>query len=265
VRRKRPDSLDAWDAWQRARSCQDTGEWDMVDTWLRRSIELDPRFGLPRAFRAMYLFTAATGGRLRYQDGLAEAEAEGRAAIRLDPDGPEGHAILSMCREGVRDWTGAMHSAARAIELGPSVWLAHCAMTMAYMGLRRFGETERQVETMQQISPRGAGRRVCLMLTANLRFLRGDFERAAAGAEALITASPFNPQPYWILLASLGHLGRRAEAAAPLARWLAAAPGQAAQYAELGIPWMEKEDSDLAMLGLRAAGWDGGLGIVPLP
>jgi adenylate cyclase len=257
VRRKRPESLDAWEAFHRARSCQDAGEWDMVDTWLRRSIELDPRFGLPHAFRALYLFTTATAGRMGFRDGMAEAEDESRAAIRIDADDANGHAILSMCRANSRDWTGALYSATRATELGPSNWLPHCAMAMAHIGLRSFDRSERQVETMHQIGPRGSGHRVCLMLMANLQFLRGDYAAAAVGAEALITASPFNPQPYWILLASLGLLGRRAEAAGLLARWQEAAPGQSVVYAEMGIPWMAKEDSDLAIEGMRAAGWKG--------
>jgi len=260
VKRKHADSLDAWEAWQRAKSCQDIGDWDTVDAWLQRSIALDPRFGPPHAFLAFSLWSKAARGQGSFQDGRAAAEAESRVAVRLDPDDPDGHAVLGLCRTGLRDWIGAMHSTSHAVELGPSAWLPRCATIFACMGSRLLDEAGRQIEAMQQISPRGAGRRVCLLLAAHLQFLRGDYQSAARRAEALIAASPFNPHPYWILLASLGFLGRHAEAAVPLARWLASAPGQAAQYAELGIPWMGKEDSDTAMAGMRAAGWDGAKG-----
>jgi len=256
ILRKRPDSLDAWEAWQRARSCVDVEDWDGVGAWLRRSMELDPEFAPPHGLRGFVVWSAAVAGRIAFKDGQAAAETESRIAIRLDPDDPLGHTMLSISTHGIRDWAAAERSAVRALELGPTFWAAHGAMTMTMAGLRRYADAARHLELAKQINPRGFGRRVNAMLTAHLQFLRGEYALAAVAAESLIAANPENVNPYWwILPASLGHLGRGADAAAPLARWIAAAPGQVAQFRELGIPWAAAEDSDRAMAGLRKAGW----------
>lgn len=256
--RKRPESLDAWEAWQRARSGIEAEDWPAVDTWLRRSMELDPGFASPHASRAYFLWSAATSGRLNFHEGRDLAEAASRHAIRLDPDDSFGYATLALCRDGVRDWAGGLHNARRALELAPNSQRPHGAMTFTLAAIGRFDEAAYHLELARKLNPRGTGRRLNLVLSAHLEFLRGDYERSAMAAETLIAASPDNANPYsWILPASLAYLGRQDEASAALARWLAASPRQAAQFAALGVSWTAPEDSDRAMAGLRMAGWKG--------
>jgi hypothetical protein len=59
------------------------------------------------------------------------------------------------------------------------------------------------------------------------------------------------------LISSLGHLGLRDEAQAPLTRWIAIAPQQSAMFAEIGLPFIHPQDMDRIREGLRAAGWNG--------
>lgn len=257
LQHKHPDSMDAWEAWQHARSYFDSEEWDSIDPSLRRSIALDPGFAPPHAARAFLLYALALDGQLPFHAARSEAEEESRIAIRLAPREPTGHAALSMCLGSVRDPVGSLHSARRAVELGPSSWTAQIAMSLALIGMREFDAAAEHVAHLHRIGPRGAARRTTLMLDAGLLFLRGEYSRAADAAAALIAAYPAYGHAYRVLLAALGHLGRDEEAAGPLARWVAIVPGQTAQLAELGIPWWHPEDSARAVAGLRAAGWTG--------
>jgi TolB-like protein len=255
--RKRPDSLDAWEAWQRAKAHWDAREWESAELLLSRSIMLDPRFAPPHSERALHLWAAATAEWLPIRETRAKAEAEAREAIRLDPADAVGHAMLSMCKGGVRDTVGAVQIAERAVELGPSVWLARCAMIVAQMGARRFDEAALHLEVLHQIVPRGGNRRKTIELRALLHFLRGEYDIAASVAEGVIAAQPDYPHAYWMLLASLGHLGRRDRTEILMSRWHGVAPRLSAQLAELGVSWLSLEDSNRVLQGLRAAGWDG--------
>lgn len=257
LQRKHPDSMDAWEAWQHARSHFDAEEWDRIDPWLHRSIALDPGFAMPHAARAFLLHALAVDGHRPFHATLSEAEEEGRTAIRLSPNEPAGYAALSMCLGATRNLAGSLHNAMQALELGPSNWTAQIALSLALFGARAFDAAAEHIACLHRIGPRGAARRTTLMLGAGLHFLRGDYISAMDAAATLIAAYPAYGHPYRVLLASLGHLGRREEAAAPLARWLAVVPGQVAQLAALGIPWWHPEDSDRAVAGLRAAGWTG--------
>jgi TolB-like protein len=257
VLHKRPASLDAWEAWQRSKSLREAGEWDSADLLLRRSMTLDPGFAPPHAERALYLLAAAMAEWLPIRETCAEAEAEAREAIRLDPADAVGHAVLSVCKACVRDAVGALHIAARAIELGPSVWPARIAMVIAHMVSRRLEEAALHLQILRQITPRGFSRRKTLELTALLHFLRGEYEMAATVAEGVIAAQPDYPHAYWMLLASLGHLGRQDKTQILMSQWNSAAPRLSAQLAELGVCWIALEDSNRVLQGMRAAGWDG--------
>jgi TolB-like protein len=255
--RKRPENMDAWEALQRAKSSFDDEEWAKAHAWFRHSIELDPDFAPPHAERAFFLYAEIMAGRVPYEATLAEAEAESRQAIRLDPNDPTGHAAMSMCRVGVRDWTAAVRWASRAVELGPSAWLGHCAMTLARASTGELDEMARHVEMLRQISPRGTGRRVTMLMDTRLHYLRGDYARTATIAMALLSEHPKHANTHFMLIAALAHLGRLDEAAAWLASWHRAAPGQAALFAARGgIPWWPAKSSNLLIEGLRKAGWD---------
>ncbi len=255
--RKWPGSLDAWEAWLRARWCVDVEEWESGDRLLRRSIELDPGFALPRAERGYLLYLSATGGRLPFREALAEAEAESYEAVRLDPNGPLGHAVLSFCRFAAGKSESAMRHAAIAERLGPSVWHTQCSMIIGAMRVHNYAAVEQHLATLRKINPSGSGRRVTMMFSASLHLIRGDYDLAAVEAGALVASNPKYPTPYWILISSLGHLGRRDDARTPLAQWVAMVPRHSAMLSEVGMPSVAPEDSRRILAGLRAAGWNG--------
>lgn len=256
--RRHPDNMDAWDALQHARSLADAGDWVGVDTWFRRAIELDPGFAAPHAERAFCLWSAGLLGRMPFDAMRAEAEAESWQTVRLDPGDPAGYAMFAGCRCGVRDWEGALRNAARAVERGPSAWLPHWAMVMAHSGAGNLEIAARHVDALHRIGPRDTGRKVARLMDVLLRFQQSDYRRTADQAAALLDDYPDYAYPQFMLVAALGHLGARDDAASALVRWLRVAPGQAALFAEKdGVPWWSRESSDQAMIGLRNAGWQG--------
>jgi hypothetical protein len=197
-------------------------------------------------------------GRQPYEETLTEAEAESLLAIRLDPNDPHGHAALSMCRVGARDWTGAVQHAARAIELGPSGWLSHCAMTVARASTGEVEPMAHHVDMLRQIIPRGAGRQWTMVMDMRLRLLRGEYEQSAAIGAGLLAERPGHTNAHFMLIASLVQLGRLDEAVAWLARWRKAVPDQSAMFAaHQAIPWWPAESSSFVIERLRKAGWEG--------
>jgi hypothetical protein len=130
-------------------------------------------------------------------------------------------------------------------------------MVLAQMVARRFDEAGQHLEVLRQITPRGFSRRKTLEITALLHFLRGEYDRAAAVAQGVVAAQPDYPHAYWILLASLGHLGRQDKTHILMSQWHATAPHLSAPLAELGVSWLSLEDSNRVLQGLQAAGWYG--------
>jgi len=133
--RKPPESLDAWEAYQR-------GLWHMgrigvpdneeAKSFFRRAIELDPRFAPPHA----ELVAAILRGAIMYQTtGLAEAVNEviplAQKAISLDPLAPAAHISigLTLWAQGDRADRPVVvqqrHSCSRHNDCQPRAWVAH--------------------------------------------------------------------------------------------------------------------------------------------
>jgi hypothetical protein len=116
---------------------------------LHRSIELDPAFALPHAERGYLLYLSATGGRLPYREALTEVEAESYEAVKLDPTGPLGHAVLSFCRFAADNSGSAMHHAVLAEKLGPSVWHTQCSMIIGALRDHNYAAVEQHLATLR--------------------------------------------------------------------------------------------------------------------
>jgi tetratricopeptide (TPR) repeat protein len=149
-----------------------------------------------------------------------------------------------------------LHHGRHAVELSRGCWYGQVAPAYAMLGLRRFDESGRALETASLIAPRG---RIVRLTGGVLHFMRGDYEQTARVEEALIESEPSYPHSYWVLLASLGQLRAHEKALACMARRLALAPEQVRMIADVGVPWFGPEDRERFMTGFRATGWNAGM------
>ena len=88
-------------------------------------------------------------------------------------------------------------------------------------------------------------------------YLSSEYDAAVAAAKRAVRANPDFPLAYRWLAASLGQLGRTAEAQEALQKAIAVAPASFDMYVRRRVPWHRQEDYDHMLDGLRKAGWNG--------
>jgi tetratricopeptide (TPR) repeat protein len=161
-RRKRPDSLDAYDHYLRAlphMARMTPKEVRLGAEHLERALELDPDY--PAAHALLALSHEIQFG----QDGFAESDraaglAHARAAIRSDTDDAGSLAIAALVVAHLeRDFETASHAVDRALRVNPACTTA-------------------------------------LFFAAHIKSFRGDFEPAEEHARKALRLSPFDPWSY---------------------------------------------------------------------
>jgi adenylate cyclase len=122
--RKPPESLDAWEAYQR-------GLWHMArfgakdneaaKSFFRRAIELDPNFASAHAQLALAIcYGASTYQVMSIAQALDEALPVAQRAIALDPLCSAGHISMSSARHFQGDEEGALAAARQALAISPN-------------------------------------------------------------------------------------------------------------------------------------------------
>jgi len=183
---------EAYDAYLRGRALLvNYTEANMKDAiaQFERAIALDDRYALARAGLA----TACAWFSVRYayeQDAIAwgkRAEREARAA--LDGDGMLGDAHFAIASAagtlyGNFDWQRLLAESARALELDPTLDLAHVARMRSYYHLGEFAAALREADLARQLNP--APNVEADRLEVAVHLFSGNFERARSLATALL-------------------------------------------------------------------------------
>jgi adenylate cyclase len=258
ARRKPPDSLDAWESYQR-------GLWhlfqytqaDMVEAigFIEQALERDPNFAPAHAGLCFALYYLVLSGASDDRDGdIDRAYREGKRAVMLDAADPFAHVVLGRVHSIMGEHDSAIQSCDRAIDLNPSYAMAHFGRAHSlWMSGRPAKALESNAEALR-LSPRDptlwafmASRSIALTL----------LERYD---EALDWAQRALQQPNTALfghvakLAALGQLGRTEEAADALERMLRYRPGVTLAFVREVLPITDPECRERFEAGLRKAG-----------
>ncbi|MEO6012062.1 MAG: winged helix-turn-helix domain-containing protein [Devosia sp.] len=243
ARRKRPDSLDAYDLYLRALPLtysMDAADYGVALDLLRRAIALDPGFALAQAHAAWVIEKRLTWGLAPIgPDDKGECLALVRAALLADPTEPIVLAVagwLSLVIDG--DVETALGALRRAAAANPN--------NLIVLGLWGFGnflagdmdEAALTFERALRLSPNAPDVYGWLSGMGTTHLLRGDFEAAIEwGLKSLATYNEW-PMTYWSLIPAYAHLDRMDEARAALGRLLAIAPNSRASAIALnpGVP-----------------------------
>lgn len=256
--RKAPESLDAWEAYQRGLThlFRFTSDADIerAREFFCNSVTSDPTFAAAYAGLSMtYMRDVIWSAR---SSPLSLAESWARKGIEIDANDSEAQAALShsMCFAG--RYEDALRQALLALDVNPSSSWANYAKGQALLFSGRPSEAREPLLMALRLDPRGPITVHFMMLLMVSCYFERDYVRAAEAGRRLVANYPDPPQPYRFLAASLGQLGRIDEARDALLKAMAN-PDVFRGYVSKRPPWYRLEDYEHILDGLRMAGWKG--------
>jgi adenylate cyclase len=222
ARRKPPDSLDAWESYQR-------GLWHLYQytpddirqgvVFMEQAVARDPEFAPAHAGLAFALYMQVHDGVSTDRKGdLRRAYSAANSAVRLDGSDPFAHTALGRVYNIGGDHEAAIQHCERAIILNPSSANAHFGRARALWMSGRAEEALSSIDEAMRLSPRDpmmtafmASRSIVLTLLGRDEEALDWARRAVRQPNAVVFASIAE-------LAALGRLGRPDDAAVALAR-----------------------------------------------
>jgi TolB-like protein/Tfp pilus assembly protein PilF len=227
VKRKRPESLDAYDLVLKAQLDVDSGIPERVTTalvFLERALALDPNYALAHACAAVCHHCLFLRGGLR-EESRAASIRHAEAAILHGQDDALAltFAGFSIGMDG-HNRAAAFAAFEAALAVSPSSARTYIfgSVILAFAG-----EAERAIEWGERgmrLSPFDPWAFSAFHALTLGHFHRGRYETAADAAHKAVQSNPAFSFSYMLLAASLAKLGRRKEAKAAAARVLELQP-----------------------------------------
>jgi tetratricopeptide (TPR) repeat protein len=216
ARRKRPESLDAYDLYLRALPFAYTSmpqDAERALSFLERAIALEPDYAVAHAIIAWCHEQRYLRGGL-FEEAKTTALRHARLAIAAGGDDAGALAIAGLVIGFLdpRDYEGALDAFDRSFALSNSSALALglSALTRAWHG--ESAMAIEQAELALRLSPFDPLTNQRYMAITIAHFVAGRFEESAVAANRSVQAnSRFSP-PYWMRAAALAKLGRIDEA-----------------------------------------------------
>jgi adenylate cyclase len=253
VLRKPPDSLDAWEAYQR-------GVWHFnrysseenatALTFFRQAIARDPNFAPGHYGYALAsqwdIWHFSTRPLIEVQ-GTPRKEAH--LAASLDDKDAMGHAVLAHMLMWGSEWEAAIAEARTAFALNPNsaFVISMLGCVLGFGGYRE--EALARLQQAMRASPHDPLTWLWTLWTGMMYFLSHRFDAAMDTYRQVIHLRPSYSQGQVLLAASLAHLGRIDEARKVLKH----ARTQAQDARFQNPPWLKPEDNALRLEGIRLA------------
>ena len=221
ARRKPPDSLDAWDLYQR-------GLWHFYGRPTRDSVaeakrlferacDRDSGFAAAYADLAWAHTISVTLGLTDNSDAsLEEAVRSAEKAVALDARDPGARVALGRVYLLRLAHDRAIAEMQAALELNPSFARAYNGLGMALLFGGRPEESIPQFETAIRMNPRAPNSWTNPQMLAHAHLNMGQYEKAMEWSEKAVQQPNAPFMPFVIATAILGHLGRIDEASAML-------------------------------------------------
>jgi DNA-binding SARP family transcriptional activator/Tfp pilus assembly protein PilF len=223
---------------------------------INRALQTDPDNTMVSAWAAhWHVYYVGQGWSTDPARAYSIAQKHALNAIRLDPENAEALGIYAhMCSFLDKDFDSALHYFDRALQVNPNlafIW-ALSALTYCYIG--EPDVALQQLARHRDLSPMEPYPSLFDNPYAIAHVIKGDYEQAAALGRRVTKARPEFVNGYKPLIAALGHLGRRDEAALYVEKLRTLEPNFTVQrFAEM-YPFKHESDRERYMLGLRLAG-----------
>jgi adenylate cyclase len=200
------------------------------------------------------MMSASIFSQMTITEGCLLGEPLVRKAIALDEYDVEARARLALTALLQGDLEGAFEEAEQVLSVN-----RHCAdalgvkgAALVYSGRREEGRAA--LQRYLRLSPTDPARPIRLSQVATSQYLDGNYEGAALTARHVIRRYPKHPIAYRWLAASLGQLGRAAEAEGVLQNLLSLSPSSFDMYVRQRPQYCSIEYAPMVE-GLRKAGW----------
>lgn len=263
ARRKRPDSMEAYDYVMRAlpQVWALTREGSLEALRLsRRAIELDPGYALAHALAAWCHFWQFVNG---WPADPEAARAEGlrlaRTALQLDGDDPDVLAMVGAVEALLaRNLDHAAALIDKALTIDPNsawAWIRGGYCHVYRGGVELALQYFERAEKLSPFDPLNFNRYVGVALA---HFIAGRYDQSAAWASRALSERPHLTWGHRVLAAAYGQLGERALAATAVERILHYSPGATVASVLHVMPFTSQEIRDRFADGLRRAGLDEG-------
>jgi len=255
--RKSTANLDAFDCCMRGlwHHSQFTPEDSrQAETWLRRSLELDPKFARSHMGLARVLI-----GRVWYgwSDDVARDMSAACAAadrsVALDDSDPYAHYTLSITNLLGRRHRAALAEAQRAIDLSPNFALGYYALGWARVFIGHFAEAIDPLMRCLRLNPNDPQSFLFISQIALAHYHLGNYDESVHYAERALRSRRLLVV-LRTLAASLGQLGRNEEARDVLAEMERIRPTDAERHWEMTAPYADPVHRAHFLEGLRKAG-----------
>jgi len=259
--RKPPESLDAWECYQRGMHhfwYQDVNlpETLRARSFFQRATELDSRFVRAHGMTsATYVREANVFQPDLRADNLARAIECSRRAVALDPTDSMAHATLAIALTAAGQHAEGIAEADMAAGLDPNCYDARFAQGYTRVPAGRPRDAIEPLRLATRLNPFGSGYHLTNMARAH--YLAGEYEAAMAVARQARRATPNFQSAHVTLMAALGQLGRAEEARCVMAEALERF-GDSIRYFMSPPPHINRErrpeDTQHLIDGLRKAG-----------
>ncbi len=261
VLRKPPESLGAWEAYQRGlwhMAKANRAEYEEAQKFLQRAVLLDATFASAHVALAMNcLWQGQVFAALPLQEAGFLTRHWAQKAVELDPSDADAHAMLAWAKGmgGIND--EARDGVSLAVALNPNSVLVNTTLGVLRLFDGHPADARVALREALRLDPRHPLNCIPLLQIGVSYYFQGDYASAADAARRVVAQFPNMPLGHRYVAASLGQLGHKEEARAALQRAVETAPRTFDLYVRSRPPWFRPEDHEHMLEGLRKAGWQG--------
>jgi adenylate cyclase len=255
---KTRESLDAWSLYQHGMSylyrCtrNDLAE---ARNLFQQALALDPDLGPAYSGIAeAYYYEFVYGFAASAQENREKAIGPAQRAVSLDSEDAGAHCTLGRIRYFRREYGPAISELRTALELNPSLALAHYGLGAALVFSGRPEEAFCHLESAIRLSPHDPNMGSFLVRIADANYLVGNYEQAVDFALRALGQPNFQWSRYAVLLAALGRLERLDDAGQWLEELRQARPDFSVSFVQQTHLFGDKDVMTRYCEGLRRAG-----------
>ena len=259
--RKRPESLDAWEAYMRGLWYQgqgSTADHERAKQFFVRAIELDATFASPySALAEAYLADGAIYATLSLANAAQLSADWAKRATAIDPEDADAQATIALAAMIVGNENEARDHLRLAKVSNPNTpsTLASEEFILLFSG--QTTEAKQARKACLRLDPRGPRVAGLMQHVVISHYYELDYTKAVEAARQTIARYPAYHLTYRWLAAALGQLGRAGEAQVALKMAIELSSQSFEFYVRHRPPWHRPDYYEHMLEGLRKAGWQG--------